>query len=58
MKENEEKSACTYYEISPEVLYHMEDTIRNFKAGNVSQPVDLSDFDAVCEANVTATEDV
>ena len=36
----------------------MEDTIRNFKVGNVSQPVDLSDFDAVCEAEVTATEDV
>lgn len=36
----------------------MEDTIRNFKVGNVSQPVDLSDFDAVCEAKVTATEDV
>lgn len=58
MIEKTEKSVDTGYEIQSEVLYHMDEAIRNFKNGNVSQPVDLSDFDSVCGAEVTAAEDV
>lgn len=53
-----QKKVCIDYEISAKVLYYMDEAIRNFKTGNVSQPVDLSDFETGCEASTTATEDV